>query len=388
MRIPLSCLAGLLVLTACSSPPVEPEWGRPLPAGAHALMPLGPDEQPPPFRMDYFGRRTILPALARSLTWMDKPSSKTHFPIAGVDWRRTRDSLARFAELLGNASSPDEFERQVQAEFQWYKSAGWDGRGGGVLFTGYCTPILEGSLQRSERYRWPLYARPADLVKDKLGTVLGQRTASGGLKDSYPTRQQIERSQYLKGTELAWMANPMDAYIAHVNGSAVVRLPDDSLFRLGFAGHNGHEYTSLRQMLVDAGKLDGETAGLAAIRAWAERNPSEVERFLHRNDRYVFFLPIDGNPHGSLDVEVSAKRTIATDKSLFPRAALTYVHARLPDGTERGKAFHHFMLDQDTGGAIRTAGRADIYLGIGDEAEALAGSTKVAGQLYYLFLEP
>jgi membrane-bound lytic murein transglycosylase A len=45
------------------------------------------------------------------------------------------------------------------------------------------------------------------------------------------------------------------------------------------------------------------------------------------------------------------------------------------------------MLDQDTGGAIRTAGRADIYLGVGPNAERLAGSTKVEGQLYYLFLK-
>jgi membrane-bound lytic murein transglycosylase A len=47
---------------------------------------------------------------------------------------------------------------------------------------------------------------------------------------------------------------------------------------------------------------------------------------------------------------------------------------------------NRFLFDQDTGGAIRTAGRADIYLGIGPEAEELAGRTRVEGQLYYLFL--
>jgi membrane-bound lytic murein transglycosylase A len=45
------------------------------------------------------------------------------------------------------------------------------------------------------------------------------------------------------------------------------------------------------------------------------------------------------------------------------------------------------MLDQDTGGAIRTAGRGDLYLGIGDEAESRAGTTRVEGQMYYLFLK-
>jgi membrane-bound lytic murein transglycosylase A len=105
----------------------------------------------------------------------------------------------------------------------------------------------------------------------------------------------------------------------------------------------------------------------------------------------VFFTQIDGNPRGSLNVEVSPQRTLATDKTLFPRGALVYVDATLPlpaAAGRRGQApFRQLMLDQDTGGAIRTAGRADIYLGIGPQAEQRAGATRSEGQLYYLFLE-
>ena len=50
--------------------------------------------------------------------------------------------------------------------------------------------------------------------------------------------------------------------------------------------------------------------------------------------------------------------------------------------------FTQMMLDQDTGGAIRTAGRADIYLGVGHVAERMAGTTRSEGQMYYLFLKP
>ena len=109
--------------------------------------------------------------------------------------------------------------------------------------------------------------------------------------------------------------------------------------------------------------------------------------FLQRNDRYVFFTEIEGNPNGSLGFEVTAYRTLATDKTIFPRGGLTYVNTPA-DWAElaSGATVHHTMLDQDTGGGIRTAGRADIYLGIGDDAEALAGETLVEGQLYYLFL--
>ena len=42
------------------------------------------------------------------------------------------------------------------------------------------------------------------------------------------------------------------------------------------------------------------------------------------------------------------------------------------------------MLDQDTGGAIRAPGRADLYFGIGPEAENRAGRQHAEGRLFYL----
>jgi membrane-bound lytic murein transglycosylase A len=47
-----------------------------------------------------------------------------------------------------------------------------------------------------------------------------------------------------------------------------------------------------------------------------------------------------------------------------------------------------FALDQDTGGAIRAAGRCDVYMGVGDNASELAGGTYREGRLYYLFIKP
>jgi membrane-bound lytic murein transglycosylase A len=125
---------------------------------------------------------------------------------------------------------------------------------------------------------------------------------------------------------------------------------------------------------------------LAGIRRWAQANPQEVEDFLNRNDSFVFFTPIDHSPHGSLNVPVTGWRSIATDKSLFPRGGVTFVSAKVGYGGD-AMAVEQFFMDQDTGGAIRTAGRADLYLGAGDEAERVAGSTRVEGQLYYFFLK-
>jgi membrane-bound lytic murein transglycosylase A len=185
--------------------------------------------------------------------------------------------------------------------------------------------------------------------------------------------------------ELAWLADPIDAYIAHVNGSAVIRLPDGTQLKLGYAGKNGREYSSLGQALVADKKLGKDEVSLRGIREWAKAHPDEVQQYLDRNDSYVFFQPIDGPPHGSLNVPVTAGRSIATDKRLFPRGSITFAAGRI--GTEYGARLDHFLFDQDTGGAIRTAGRADVYLGVGEEAERAAGATRQEGQLYYLFLK-
>ena len=386
--LPLVVLLGS-VLAACESTSVQPDYSQMLPPGSPALLPLGPDEPRPDFSRDWTNRERILPALDRSIEWTKKASSARHFPIAGIDYDRALHSLERFRELLTTSSSADEFDARIGEEFQVYKSAGWDGRGGGVLFTGYCTPILDGSRERTEEYQYPLYALPPDLSKDAEGAILGRKGADGSVS-LYPDRKAIDGTGLLagQGLELAWLKNPFDAYIAHVNGSAVLRLPDGGEMRLGYAGNNGHEYTSLGQELIHDGKLKAEDLNLAALREWAAGNPREAAEYMGRNERYVFFTPIQGNPRGSLNVEVTAERSLATDKALFPRGAVTYVDTKLAGKRARsGRSISRFMLDQDTGGAIRTAGRADIYLGVGPNAERQAGSTKTEGQLYYLFLK-
>jgi len=382
-RVALSLLL-VVLLAACESAPLRPEYGRPLPPGAPALLKLGPDEPRPDWSVDFTRRASLATATERSIEWMGKPSSRTHFPIEGVTHERALASLLRFRELVTTAADAGQFAAAIEAEFDVYKSAGWDGRGGGVLFTGYCTPILDGALQPDAEHRYALYAQPPDLVKDAQGNTLGQQTA-GGLRP-YPARAEIDRQELLtgKGLELAWLRSPLDAFVAHVNGSAVIRLPDGSLHRLGYAAQNGRPYTSVRNALVADGQLSAERANLQGLRDWASRNPGRVQDYLDRNERYVFFLPIEGNPRGSLNVEVMAERSLATDKSLFPRGAVTFIETH--SGQRGGRRFRQFLLDQDTGGAIRTAGRADIYVGVGPAAERLAGATEEEGQLYYLFL--
>src|SRR5262245_33466512 len=93
-------LALFLALAGCASEAVSPDYGRSLPPGASALIPLGPDEPRPDYAGDWSQRDRILPALDRSIDWTGRPSSTRHFPMAGITHERALKSLQRFKEVL------------------------------------------------------------------------------------------------------------------------------------------------------------------------------------------------------------------------------------------------------------------------------------------------
>lgn len=387
-RTALFAGALLAALAAClptQHPKPVHDYTLPLPEGVPALIAV-PAEQWPDMAPQWNERDQLLPALRASIDWFALPSSQQVFPVAGIDHERASESLLRFERALVQSRSAAIFGRRLARDFELYRSAGWDGRGGGVLFTGYCTPIVNGRRERDEVHRWPLYSLPSDLVKAADGSIRGQRRSDGSL-GPYPDRLEIETNDLLAGLELIWLADPLDAFLAHVNGSVVVRLADGSLSRYGYAGKNGRPYASLRQHLIESGAVSAADAGLPSLRAWAAAAPLDtVLDSLRRNPSFVFFRQIDGLPRGSMNLPVTAGRTLATDKSVFPRGGLVFVDTELPSGPGSvNRPFQRFMLDQDTGGAIKSAGRADIYLGSGLAAERVAGSTAAEGQLYYLF---
>jgi membrane-bound lytic murein transglycosylase A len=160
---------------------------------------------------------------------------------------------------------------------------------------------------------------------------------------------------------------------------------------VGYSGNNGQEYQSIAKALIEDGKIASDRMSLDAMISYFKSHPEQVDSYVRRNPRYVFFQVGEGPPRGCLNEPVTAWRTIATDKSIFPRACLAFIATNLPQ-MERGvmvtRPCNSFMLDQDAGGAIRAAGRCDVYMGVGDEAGQLAGQTYQEGHLYYLFLKP
>ena len=366
---------------------VDKDYGRALPPGMLALRKIPPEEYPD-FSRGYYDRAGLKTAINHSLDYLSRPSSRRYFPYGDISHERAVASLRAFLEVLQNARSPEELDSVIRQRFDVYQSVGWDDRGT-VFFTGYYSPIFEGRKTRDATFRYPLYALPPDLEKDAEGQTLGRRTPDGRLAP-YPSRREIEEGGLLAGREIAWLKDPFEAYVVTVQGSAKLRLADGSLYEIGYAGNNGHEYASIARRMIEDGAIERDELSLQSMLAYFHAHPEQVTHYCWQNPRYVFFQETTGGPYGSINVPVTPFRTLATDKAVFPRACLTFIQTPLPRRTPDGvhtAPYAGFLLDQDTGGAIRAAGRADIYMGVGAEAEALAGRTGAEGQLYYLFVK-
>jgi len=117
-----------------------------------------------------------------------------------------------------------------------------------------------------------------------------------------------------------------------------------------------------------------------------------MNRILNHNPSYVFFKLEEEGPIGYLQVPLTAERSLALDRRLFPPAAIVYMEASRPVVDKEGQIekwnpFKGFVLNQDTGGAIRGPGRADLFWGNGTYAELAAGHMQHPGFFYFLVLK-
>ena len=152
---------------------------------------------------------------------------------------------------------------------------------------------------------------------------------------------------------------------------------------------NGHPYRSIGRYLADQGKVPLEEMSLKRIKRYLNENPEELLQVLNYNKSYVFFRIVEEGPVGSLNVPVTSGRTIATDSTLFPKGSLAFIRTKKPSVDENGyimswSSFSRFVLNQDTGGAIKGPGRVDLFCGSGIYAETMAGHLKETGDLYFL----
>jgi len=402
-------VTGLLVLAlallsgACTpTPPPTVDYKRELPPGQVALVKISPDQYPD-FRVDPAALPDLQKSIQHSLDYLARPSSQAFFPYLDISHDRAVASLNALNALIAQElhpgpPDPARLAARVREQFDVYKSIGGplsdnSGYSGRVLFTGYYTPICDASPTRTGDYIYPLYGRPDDLVSDpNTGVVSGRRLPDGSVVPYY-TRRQIETQNVLAGHELYWLKSRFLAYVVTIQGSALLRLPDGTMTTIGYAGYNGYEYTSPRTQMLKDGVISVDQYSLTGLQNYFQQHPQDMDKYLLADQRYVFFMPRPGGPFGKLNVPVTPMATIATDKpptgkDIYPRAMPAFLDVPIPNPAGGFLPYRGFMLDQDTGGGIRASGRCDIYMGIGPQAEQLAGRQLQEGALYYIAIKP
>jgi len=368
-RSACASLLGTALLLACSSSPAP---APATPAAPSAPGPATPQPAHPASRW--------VPATYADLPGWAGDRTLEAWPALLRGCERAPAAWAGVCADARRTQPPDDAAARawIEQRLAPYRVESQDGRAEGLI-TGYFEPLLEGRRQPQGPFRTPLHAVPADLNTRK----------------PWYTRQQIDTlpaaQAALRGRELAYVADPLDALLLQIQGSGRLRVtePDgrERLVRLAYAGHNDHAYRSVGRWLVEQGELKLEQASWPAIRAWAERNPARRNDLLWANPRTVFFreeaLPDPTlGPRGAMGVALTARRSIAVDPLSLPYGTPVWIATTEPLSAQ---PLQRLTLAQDTGSAITGAVRADYFWGDGPEAEAQAGRMKQPLRMWVLW---
>ncbi|MCR9071039.1 MAG: MltA domain-containing protein [Alphaproteobacteria bacterium] len=326
-----------------------------------------------------------VPAMRRSCSRMMRGEDSreigpgNRFGTVG-SWRPVCAALERVAD--GDTSAA-----RALFEEQFTVWRAFDGEPGNDLFTGYYEPEIRGARAKGGDFNVPLYPRPSDLVLVDLGdfrdSMKGERIAGrmeGFRLKPYDSRADIEAGSLNdKAQPIMWLADPIDAFFLHIQGSGLIRLGDGSRTRVGYDGHNGHIYFPIGRYLITAGHVPKEEMSMQAIRAWLEANPDQMEAVMNRNPSYIFFRELTGDgPIGAQGVALTAGRSLAVDRTSHALGVPVWVDIDYDGGLRR------LMVAQDTGGAIRGPVRGDFFWGSGDAAGEKAGAMAAPGRFWIL----
>ena len=283
-----------IVVPGCQKPAEEPvplimetDYAAALPPGQIALRKVTDPAGIPDFRPAFHLQTELDTAAARSLNYLSKPSSHKYFPYdpsGEITHDRAVRSLELFRRTLAEAASPEQLDALIRKRFEVWESVGCDGEGT-VLFTGYYCPIFDARLQPDDRFRYPLYQVPGDLIKDSEGNCKGRRLPGGGIAPTYYDRREIVSGNVAAGYELCYLSDPFEAYIVTVQGSAKLRLADGSYFEIGYEANNGYDYVSVGRLMVEDGRIPANELSLAAMIEYFNNNPQRAGHALpqHRH---------------------------------------------------------------------------------------------------------
>ncbi len=301
-----------------------------------------------------------------------------------------KEICARAEQLVaGDSAALRTFYEEWFTPYQVFNP---DGSEHGMI-TGYYEPLLKGSRVKTQRFRYPLYAAPDDLLQIDMGAAYPQLKGlrlRGRLQGKrvvpYYSRAEIDAGTgAFKGRELYWVENEVELFFLQIQGSGRIELADGVQIKVGYAEQNGHPYVSIGKKLVEMGELTLEQASMQSIKTWAEKNPNKLTALLDQNPSYVFFRELPEGlsaPLGALGVPLTNEYSIAVDPRTIPLGAPVFLATTYPNDSA---PLNRLMLAQDTGGAIKGAVRADFFWGFGELAGMQAGKMKQQGRLWVLF---
>ncbi len=259
--------------------------------------------------------------------------------------------------------------------------------GADSLFTGYYEPQIAGSREHTRVYRYPVLARPPDLI-EQTGSDGGHRFGrlQGGQFVPYFTRAEIDRGALRRERlDLLYLRSPVDLFFLQVQGAGRIELPNGREVRVGYAGTNGQPYVPIGRVLSEAGDIPPDQVSAQTIRDWLQTHPREAQSVMEKNPRYTFFceysdLSPDGGPLGTLGVQLTPMRSAAVDPASIPLGAPLWIDTITTNGTK----LQRLMLAQDTGTAIVGGMHIDIFFGWGSVAEDAAGQMQAPGRAWML----
>jgi len=381
------------LVAGCAEPP-KPE--APLVPLAASAYPEFADD------MAYDG---IAESLGESLKYLKRiPADKAFsFGADTYDAGHMIRSLERFLAFIETRPDQGALKDFIQSNYRVYRSVG-GGDTGEMLFTGYYEPFLNGSLEKTAQYTHPVYGPPDDLavvdLSDFSEKLAGKKIVGrveGKTFVPYYERKEIEDSGVLleKAPVLAWVADPVALFFLQIQGSGKVFLDDGGALNVHYHSSNGRPYRSIGNLLIRENKIPKALMSMQKIREYLRAHPQEVDRIFNFNPSYVFFSLEKDGPYGAIRAKLTPGRAIAVDRKIFPMAGIAFIQTQKPVADPNGSGkiskwvpFSRFVSSQDTGGAIKGAGRADIFWGSGPYAELAAGHLKHSGELYFLVLKP
>lgn len=262
---------------------------------------------------------------------------------------------------------------------------------GQAFVTGYYEPEIAGVRNRQPGYDVPVYARPTDLVRAMPGDAppnpdgsmpLGRYDEDGRFTRYYDRAAIDDGALAGRGLEIGWVADPIEFFFLQIQGSGRLVAPDGTVMRIGFAGQNGYDFTSLGRLMRERGLIGngpGQYPGsMQGIMRYLRENPEAGRELMRMNRSYVFFREITGNgPVGALGVPVRGRTTVAADPAFVPLGAPVWLQVDRPEASG-------LWVAQDTGGAIKGANRFDSFWGTGVEARRIAGGMSGRGRAVLL----